>query len=281
MNQSVKEHNKEFWDNNQLSDFYTAGTSVNNRPYLYNLYFSKYRTRVEVYHLSMKVNLKGKIVLDLGCGTGRLTLEFAKKAKKVVGIDFAQALIDTANQEKERRKLHNVEFHTCALQDLDIKEKFDVVYFGGVLMCIEDEDCFGIIQDIMTVTHSKTIIVNRDTIAYKERHTTKSLENRNDFAVYRTSEEYLRLFKNTANTFYQSEVIPWVIGLTAYYKLPKSWQSNRLVLGILSISLRIQSLLLDPFFLRNKWMYKRIASTWEVDGNAKRQFYFMHKVKEL
>lgn len=43
--------------------------------------------------------LKGKSVLDVGCGSGRFCLEYAKHgATRVLGVDFAPAMIDIANQ---------------------------------------------------------------------------------------------------------------------------------------------------------------------------------------
>src|SRR5438309_2337593 len=47
--------------------------------------------------------LKGKKILDVGCGSGRFCIEFAKGgAAKVVGIDFAEAMIDIANELAKR-----------------------------------------------------------------------------------------------------------------------------------------------------------------------------------
>ncbi|MFH0930689.1 MAG: class I SAM-dependent methyltransferase, partial [Candidatus Zixiibacteriota bacterium] len=41
--------------------------------------------------------LKGKTILDVGCGSGRYALEFARRgADKIVGIDYAQAMIELA-----------------------------------------------------------------------------------------------------------------------------------------------------------------------------------------
>jgi len=43
--------------------------------------------------------LKGKTILDVGCGSGRFCIAFALKgAEKVIGIDFAQAMIEIADK---------------------------------------------------------------------------------------------------------------------------------------------------------------------------------------
>jgi ubiquinone/menaquinone biosynthesis C-methylase UbiE len=43
--------------------------------------------------------LKGKKILDVGCGSGRFCIAFAKRgAAMVVGVDFAAAMIDIADQ---------------------------------------------------------------------------------------------------------------------------------------------------------------------------------------
>lgn len=47
--------------------------------------------------------LEGKEILDVGCGSGRFCLEYARGgAARVVGIDFAAAMIDIANDLAEK-----------------------------------------------------------------------------------------------------------------------------------------------------------------------------------
>jgi 2-polyprenyl-3-methyl-5-hydroxy-6-metoxy-1,4-benzoquinol methylase len=49
--------------------------------------------------------LDGKKILDVGCGSGRFCIAFAKEGAKVVGVDFASAMIDIA---KHLAKSHGV-----------------------------------------------------------------------------------------------------------------------------------------------------------------------------
>jgi len=60
--------------------------------------------------------LEGKRALDLGCGTGRLTLWLASRVKHAVGLDRdARALAD-ARRLAEERRLANVEFQEADVE---------------------------------------------------------------------------------------------------------------------------------------------------------------------
>ena len=52
---------------------------------------------------------KGNTVLEVACGTGRVTLEIAKQAKKVYAIDISPQMIDVAIKNIKEKRINNVE----------------------------------------------------------------------------------------------------------------------------------------------------------------------------
>jgi cobalt-precorrin-6B (C15)-methyltransferase len=73
------------------------------------------------------------IVVDIGCGTGGLTLEFAKRAKIVYAVDKNE---DALNIVKKNLKKHNLTnkvklIHKDALEALKNIEKIDILMIGG------------------------------------------------------------------------------------------------------------------------------------------------------
>ena len=73
------------------------------------------------------------VVVDIGCGTGGLTLEFAKKAKTVYSIDINHEAIVTTQQNLEKHGLTgNVKvIEGDGFDILDKIEKFDLLVIGG------------------------------------------------------------------------------------------------------------------------------------------------------
>ena len=57
-------------------------------------------------------DLKGKNVLDAGCGNGYWSRRMAQTAQRVVGVDFTEKLIESA---KSRGIPSNTEFIICNL----------------------------------------------------------------------------------------------------------------------------------------------------------------------
>ncbi len=81
---------------------------------------------------------KGKI-LDVGCGTGDLSIFLAEKGFEVVGIDYIQKPIDTAREKFGNKKL-NIKFEVRDAFKLDdYKEEFDYVFDDGFLHNLSDE----------------------------------------------------------------------------------------------------------------------------------------------
>jgi len=73
-------------------------------------------------------------VLDIGCGSGRASIEFAKRgARRVVGIDFAPAMIDFAEQMAEQFGVgRKCEFICNDFLSYPFNEQFDIIIAQGV-----------------------------------------------------------------------------------------------------------------------------------------------------
>lgn len=85
----------------------------------------------------------GKTVLDLGCGDGAYTLEFAAlRVKQVVGIDPAVAAVEAANAKAHRLGLEaTVRFEVgniYALEPYLAGNRFDCIVLRGVLHHLPD-----------------------------------------------------------------------------------------------------------------------------------------------
>jgi ubiquinone/menaquinone biosynthesis C-methylase UbiE len=78
--------------------------------------------------------VRGRRVLDLGCGDGRFALGIAPYASRVEGIDPDAEAIATARQGAREAGLRNVRFKAGAAQRLPYRDGvFDVVILSWTL----------------------------------------------------------------------------------------------------------------------------------------------------
>ncbi len=83
-------------------------------------------------HLSSYIK-EGQKVLDIGCGTGALTIKAAKKGAQVKGIDVNPQMLEIARKKMEKENLtKNVELQEMGVAELgsEESESYDVVMSG-------------------------------------------------------------------------------------------------------------------------------------------------------
>ena len=105
-----------------VDEFFEACTSPENR-----------------YIITSLGNLKGKKILELGCGAGEGAVYFAKKGADVTATDISSGMLDVV---KKVATLHGTSVHTAQAYADKISfpdESFDVVYAANLLHHVDIE----------------------------------------------------------------------------------------------------------------------------------------------
>ena len=96
--------------------------------------FSKFEIETEsltdfdIYELLNKVTTKDSRILDLGTGGGEKVLEKFPDCKEILGTDFAEAMIETANKNLIKSGRKNITFRFMDNLKMDVPDDyFDVV----------------------------------------------------------------------------------------------------------------------------------------------------------
>jgi len=141
-------------------------------------------TKEEVLAIALfKLALKGDdIVLDIGCGTGTVSLAVSNYVKKVVAIDRRREAIDVASAKI--RGSENIELMEGEAKDLipEIKS-FNKAFVGGT----------GGLEDVLKlIRRCETIVVNaaRIEVASRAIEVMKSLEIFKEALIINVSKSY-------------------------------------------------------------------------------------------
>lgn len=120
----------------------TLYSHENQLLYLFNQIFRKALYDRYSFTFEHCGEIAGAKVLDLGCGTGRYSIEFAKRgAARVVGLDFAPAMIKFSREKaQEFAVADRCEFVEGDFLAYNFDESFDIIIAVGFFDYIADPE---------------------------------------------------------------------------------------------------------------------------------------------
>jgi cyclopropane fatty-acyl-phospholipid synthase-like methyltransferase len=103
-------------------------------------------------------DVKGKKILDVGCGSGVYSVDFARRgARRVVGVDFSGNMLKLARQEAEQHGVADkCEFIQADFRELEPDERFAISVAMGVFDYIPDQVTF--LRKMVALTTEKVIV---------------------------------------------------------------------------------------------------------------------------
>ena len=137
-------------------------------------------------------------VVDLGAGCGQWAFRFAPLVKEVAAVEYTRALVDIGRVEAQKRKAANVTFIHCAAEDFPLDQAYDLAFISGLFVYMTDEQAQRLLKKLSGLDDACQVFLRDGTSILPHRHL---IENRysevlktNYSAIYRTREEYLKLF---------------------------------------------------------------------------------------
>ncbi len=227
----------------------------------------KYRHKVETEHLFRRVEVGPSMsVLDLGCGVGRYSTEFAKKCKSVLAIDYSPTFIEYAEKAARDEGISNITFLCQSITEFSYLENldFDIIHLGGVLMYMNDKSIEELINQLKHHLRKDGVLIKRGTVALKQR----IYGGRSNPYICRTVGEYQDIFQNNGFTLiYRNYIMFPPLPCHLYNKLPVSLQKTRLLKNLLDLSLSVLAKL-NFMLLKQKWIVRWFIDPWRKITNV-------------
>lgn len=86
---------------------------------------------------------KAADILELCCGTGRLTIPIAQDGYNISGVDYTPSMLEQARLKASEAELE-IEFIEADIRTLDLQKKYDLIFipFNSIHHIYQNEDLF-------------------------------------------------------------------------------------------------------------------------------------------
>ena len=159
-NITVKEDQKEI--ERKFHDEWANNEDLNKINILRN---NEVCTAPEMRYITKRLgDLKGRTLLDIGCGLGEASVYFAMKGAEVTSSDLSEGMLNVTSKLAVSNGV-KVKIHLADAEDLKLKkdQKFDVVYAGNLLHHVNIEE---MINNAKKHLNKNGIFISWDPLAY-------------------------------------------------------------------------------------------------------------------
>jgi len=108
---------KEVYRNGQLYDIINSKVTQQDLPF--------YLDSIDKY---------GEPILELACGTGRLTIPIQKKGYSITGVDISEGMVSEARKKAQEKKI-DINIHLADIRNFDLKGKFPLIILPFNSIC--------------------------------------------------------------------------------------------------------------------------------------------------
>ncbi len=129
------------------SDFYTDAPR-------YDLFEGEFAGGTFLDFYQRQIEHYGEPVLELGCGSGRLTIPLAKQGVQIKGLDLSEAMLNLAKEKAEKQNV-TLDLVTGDMTDFNLNETFKFIFvpaqsLSHLYTISEIEKCFACVQNHLT-----------------------------------------------------------------------------------------------------------------------------------
>lgn len=194
----------------KIKKFWEIRAGLAGEKLAVNLGTNETQSALQLEKVFSAIEPSDRTILDLGCGTGRLTLPLAEAGKEVTAVDYVEPLLTALTAEAKRKGLQNIQTFCAACTDpLPVAcSSFDVVLISGLMTYLNDADVDLLIANAARLIRPAGKIIARESVGTEGRFEVDkfSEELKAEYqAIYRPVEDIEKRFRDQGFSIVRSE----------------------------------------------------------------------------
>jgi SAM-dependent methyltransferase len=188
-------------------------------------------------------------VLEVGCGSGRWTIDLAQRYGQVVALDISAGMIEQARERVLGAGLTNVQLSVAPMDEVELEGQFDLIYLGSCLHYMDDAAITRGLERVAPRLAPGGVLLSRDTVSLigKTFHRSERYGG-DDPAIYRP----IAWYQDAMRRHGLSLVAAWPTWVK-----PLSWRLRWLLPAAARRACLERELALASFEVRHPWLLRR------------------------